>query len=287
MKNKLFFSALLAGILMLSACSSNTSSDTESNSTTTTSDTGTAVEVIAPAELSTESQTTEDWKFRYDDQLDGIIIEECLCADKSTDDRVSTQDKDIVVPQTFDGFEGKQVLEIGGGAFRRIVCKSITLPDGLLYIDKNAFERAEITVPLTIPQTVTDIGDEAFAYLKCETVILPPIDTITMNMFDHANIVSITIPPSVRTIEDFAFMHCDKLADVTFSEGLETIGIEAFLYCVLYGKTIYLPSTLKSMPTTAFYHHFSDITLVYKNTSYYISEWEQYEMLVAAIEANA
>lgn len=289
MKKYLFFSVIVAGILTLSACSSDTSS-TPTSYTSTTTTTTTSVLFIdnsPPAELSTDLQTTEDWEFRYDKELDGIIIEECLCADKSTADRVRTQDKDIIVPQTFEGFEGKQVLEIGSGAFRRIVCNSVTLPEGLLYIDKNAFESAEIGQPFVIPESVTDISDEAFLYLKCKTVILPPIETISLHLFKSAKIEHITIPETVKTIRGGAFSGCTSLTNISFSEGLETIESEAFQYCNLSGQ-ITLPSTLKELGDLAFDHYPEyNLTIIYKDIEYSMAGYKNFAPLKAAVSENS
>ena len=290
MKKYLFFSVIVAGILTLSACSSDTSSAPTSDTSTTTATTTSVlfIDNSPPAELSTDLQTTEDWEFRYDKELDGIIIEECLCADKSTADRVRTQDKDIIVPQTFEGFEGKQVLEIGSGAFRRIVCNSVTLPDGLLYIDKNAFESAEIGQPLVIPESVTDINEEAFAYLKCETVVLPPIEKLPMWLFQYADIEYIIIPESVKTIEFGAFSSCLDLSNVSFSEGLEAIKGDAFKYCNLAGQTITLPSTLKELGDLAFDHYPEyDLTIIYKDIEYSMAGYKNFAPLKAAVSENS
>lgn len=290
MKKYLFFSVIVAGILTMSACSSDTSSTVPSDTSTTTTTTTSVlfIDNSPPAELSTDLQTTEDWEFRYDKELDGIIIEECLCADKSTADRVRTQDKDIIVPQTFEGFEGKQVLEIGGGAFRRIVCNSVTLPDGLLYIDKNAFEGTEIAQPLTIPQSVTAISEEAFKSLKCETVILPPIETIPMHLFEFSDIEYISIPETVKTIKGGAFSSCLNLKDISFSEGLEVIEWGAFQYCSLTNKTIHLPSTLKELGDSVFdsYPEYN-LTLVYNGTSYSMADYGNFYPLKVAVSENS
>ena len=47
--------------------------------------------------------------------------------------------------------------------------------------------------------------------------------------FTNSTITSVIIPGSVKEIGDEAFSDCHNLADVTFNEGLEKIGTEAFM----------------------------------------------------------
>lgn len=86
-------------------------------------------------------------------------------------------------------------------------------------------------VEVVIPSDVTVIGRESFAGLA---------------------VTKLTIPSSVREIEEGAFSGCRYLTSVTFSEGLQSIGAKAFAGTAL--KEARLPSTLKVIAPRAFSH---------------------------------
>jgi hypothetical protein len=70
----------------------------------------------------------------------------------------------------------------------------------------------------TIPATVTNIGDYAFAYCM--------------------NLARVTIPDNVLSIGDAAFADCGGLTNVTIGNGVTSIGDYAFVGCGLTGLTI-------------------------------------------------
>jgi len=62
----------------------------------------------------------------------------------------------------------------------------------------------------------------------------------------------VRIDPSVKVIKDRAFQYCKKLKYVQFREGLEVIGLHAFLGCISL-VSVRLPSTTKIIRRGAFY----------------------------------
>lgn len=57
-----------------------------------------------------------------------------------------------------------------------------------------------------------------------------PVTAIGMCAFLRCNISGVTIPGSVETIEEWAFADCNNLMRLKLSEGLKSIGIEAFSF---------------------------------------------------------
>lgn len=83
-----------------------------------------------------------------------------------------------------------------------------------------------------------------------------PVVTIGVGAFDRdawntTNLVSVTIPDSVLSIEANAFDSCTMLSNVIFGESLATIGQDAFLDCSNL-TSIVLGSNLLSISNTAF-----------------------------------
>ena len=105
-----------------------------------------------------------------------------------------------------------------------------------------------------IPDTVTDIGEEAFAdcYSTLEEVkIGKNVTSIGKGAFRFSMpLKSITIPGSVISIGDEAFMSCRTLTNITLQEGVSSIGEDAFANT--YVKEITIPKSIKSLGKGAF-----------------------------------
>lgn len=105
-----------------------------------------------------------------------------------------------------------------------------------------------------IPDGVKKLGASVFEGRKIKSIKLPEtLEEIGKSSFEDCDLSSIVIPKSVKVIGKSAFFYMDdenSLKSVTFSEGLEKIGEEAFAYTQL--KSINLPSTLKEIGDEAF-----------------------------------
>jgi len=87
---------------------------------------------------------------------------------------------------------------------------------------------------LTIPESVTIIGDYAFYDCKQLTGVYIPnsVTAIGNSAFYNCNgITSLTIPNSVATIGELAFYSCDGLTSVTIPGSVITVGDYAFEWC--------------------------------------------------------
>lgn len=106
---------------------------------------------------------------------------------------------------------------------------SIILPQNLITIGPYCFESAQIK-QLTIPDTVTEIGNGAFYY--CE------------------QLVSITLPSGLQKISDYMFVYCINLTSITIPAAVTEIGAEAFAQSGFTSITI--PSTVTILGSGAF-----------------------------------
>ena len=127
------------------------------------------------------------------------------------------------------------------------------VPPGTRAIGKWAFCRSRLE-KVTIPDSVTEIGDRAFYECKSlkEITIPGSISQIGTYTFGEClSLARVTIPGSVAAIGEKAFYDCRKLAEITIPEGVVSIGDEAFSYCSAL-KEVTIPDSVVSVGKSAF-----------------------------------
>ncbi|MBP5582445.1 MAG: leucine-rich repeat protein, partial [Bacteroidales bacterium] len=142
--------------------------------------------------------------------------------------RVSNQFSlsELSIPQTVS-FKGTtyNVTSIGDNAFNYRFC------EGENYMFESFYYKlCKTLTSVTIPQSVTSIGNGAFSY--CE------------------NLTSIAIPNSVTSIGDNAFYACENLTSVTIPQSVTSIGSGTFYNCNLV--SINIPESVTSIGNNAF-----------------------------------
>lgn len=108
----------------------------------------------------------------------------------------------------------------------------ITLPSSLTAIGDNAFNGCSMT-SITIPAQVSSIGRYAFANCKNLTSIDLPqsVNTIGEGAFSQSGLRSVIIPKRVREISYNLLNNCENLSTVTLYQGITKIGAGAFAIC--------------------------------------------------------
>ena len=140
----------------------------------------------------------------------------------------------------------------------------ITFDGGIATVGENAFRSCKVLSSITIPASVTNIGNSAF-YMCCDIFNKTGLTTVTFaegskletigeQAFYYCMLSSITIPASVTSIGKSAFCYCSSLTTVTFAEGsqLETIGESAFSGCSVLSSPITIPASVTSIGKSAF-----------------------------------
>ncbi len=125
---------------------------------------------------------------------------------------------------------------------------------GTTKIEYDVFNRCDRLKSVTIPDSVTSIGDKAFEWCSgLKSVIIPDsVTSIGYSAFKGCSgLTSLTIPDGVTSIGDYAFSWCSSLTSVTIPDGVTSIGYEAFYGCS--GLTsVTLPASVTSIGVSAF-----------------------------------
>lgn len=186
-------------------------------------------------------------------------------------------DSEIVVPEKY---KGKPVTSIGKQAFYRSLwddfysdteypeITSIVLPDTITEIGDYAFAECTGLTSLTIPDSVTKIGEGAFYNCtKLVSVNIPDgITTIKPGTFAGCyDLASISIPESVSEIGNGAFQNCASLTSITLPEAVTEIAPYCFSNCnSLTSFTI--PAQITSIGAYAFEKCTSLTAMTIENT---------------------
>ena len=190
--------------------------------------------------------------------------------------------------QAFSGLYSLKTLNLGNGvkcigqnAFEGAkALKELNIPESVENINSNAFLNCTSLSIINLPDNNINFGKNVFSNtawfnsqdagvvylgkkLYCYRGAMPSNTTISIidgtnqicaYAFDgFKNLISISIPNSIKCIDDYAFNGCTNLKNITLCEGITTIGKYAFSNC--YGLTnLETPSTINKISDRAFYN---------------------------------
>ena len=184
-------------------------------------------------------------------------------------------EKDVVIPDN--------VIKIDAYAFRGKKIESVVLPNGLQRIGHNAFEHCSELKIISIPESVVEIGDEAFigcdgladqnGYIilrgilfgmvwnmertvrgvGADYVIPEGVTRIGRYAFKgHIHGKStVQLPSSLKEIGELAFWNCIGIEAISIPDGVTSIGKECFQACYEL-KTVSIPHSVQTIGENAF-----------------------------------
>lgn len=158
---------------------------------------------------------------------------------------------DVTIPSTLGGYK---VTAIGDKAFNnRDTFKSVTIPDSVTTIGDEAFKSNSLT-SIKIGKGVKTIGNNAFSFCTKLTSISIPDNVTAIGEYAFYNctgLTKVTMGKGITAIPNYAFNTCTSLKDVTIGTNVKSIGSSAFSSC--YSLTsIATPDKLTTIDSSAF-----------------------------------
>lgn len=171
--------------------------------------------------------------------------------------------------------------------------KNITIPNSLTNIGNSAFYNCSNLINITIPNSVTSIGEDAF--WNCGYLRYNEYDNgcylgndnnpyIVLIKAKNENISSCTIHTGTRFIYDYAFEYCKNLTKVSIPNSVISIGKYIFSSCSS-SINVTIPDSVTYIGDNAF----SDcevICTVHDNTCYLGNDDNPYVVLIKAAHKN-
>ena len=188
----------------------------------------------------------------------------------------------VVIPSKINGVT---VTTIGTDAFLGLNITSVTIPDSVTEIGSNAFagctnltsvnyigDWSKLTIQSGNPAVEDAVNAQLFdfAFTPDNTAVIvtkyngiaadvtipsrykgKPVTAINNAVFPNSAVTSVTIPDSVTSIPDAAFVNCSELTNISIPNSVTYIGLSAFSSCTSL-KSITLPSSLRSISEALF-----------------------------------
>lgn len=210
----------------------------------------------------------------------------------------------VILPSTISSWP---VTKIGEDALKdNTTITSVTIPDSVTEIGANAFadctnltsvnykgDWSNLTIQSGNPAVEDAVNAQLFDFAftpdntavivtnyKCKgtaaDVTIPsrykgkPVTAINNAAFPNSAVTSVTIPDSITSIPDAAFVNCSKLTNISIPNSVTYIGFSAFSSCTSL-KSITLPSSLSTIGNSAFAGCPSSMTVTYPGSK---TQWD-------------
>lgn len=167
-------------------------------------------------------------------------------------------------------YEGKTVTKIGDEAFA--YCKNlkqVTIPDTITEIGEKAFENSGLT-SVEIPASVKKIGKQAFS--DCDD-----LERVTMHsdaecgysvFYSCGSLEEFTFPENMQTLNLGFFADCYAYRNIILPDSLTFIDSQAFRSYYTNTRNMYIPPSVTEIHEDAFYNTTNGLTIYGKAGSY-------------------
>ena len=131
---------------------------------------------------------------------------------------------------------------------------TFVIPSTVTSVAKQAADYCSGLTAVQIPDSVTSLGVEAFAYCDLRQVIIPrTVTVLPAGCFTtNPHLTSVTIPETVTEIRDSVFSYCESLTAATLPAGLKVLGNSVFWGCSQL-QSIVIPEGITALEQAVFY----------------------------------
>lgn len=137
---------------------------------------------------------------------------------------------EVVIPDTIDGYT---VAFIGVAAFYGCTdLVSVTIPDSVTSIGDSAFSDCSVL-------TEIDVDEGNDAYSDIDGVLFDKLQIILIQYPCGKTDTEYSVPDSVTTIGAFAFLSCESLSSITIPDSVTSIGWGVFADCTKFTDVYY------------------------------------------------
>lgn len=146
------------------------------------------------------------------------------------------------------------IVEIGNYSFANLEgLKMMILPYGLRTIGGYSFTGTINLADIQIPDTVVEIGDQAFYRSGLTNISIPKsvMDIGTQAFAGMGNLTTVVFEGDPSSIPAYAFSDCDKLESISIPEKTSLIGNSAFANCSSL-KRVYISDAVTEIKEKAF-----------------------------------
>lgn len=174
--------------------------------------------------------------------------------------------KKLVIPSEIDGYT---VTHIGNGFINCTLLTSLTIPDSVTSIGENAFAYSSCLTSVNISENVTFMASSAFNGRSLTEItvdknnkVYHSQDNCIIRTADNTLIKGCKtslIPDYVTSIDLYAFRYCNEMTSITIPDSVTNIGGSVFEGC----------TSLAEINYTGTIEEWKKIGLAY-DTSYYI-----------------
>lgn len=266
-------SALLAAVLVVTTVSFAFSAFADQSGDYT-------YEILDENTCSITGYTGSDHDIVIPSEIDGYtVVEIGFSAFEQPEEEPRKTITSVVIPNT--------VKSIGMTAFFGTNITEIIIPEGVETIEQQAFDACRDLVSATLPSSLVTLGQSAFGSqdtklqeinLSLENQNYCSVDGIVFSK-DMTKLIqypigktakSYSIPDTVTTIGEFAFMECQALEHINIPNSVTVI--EDFAFCNTALKEIIIPQNIKNIGSWAFANNYLTTIIILSKTDFEIGE---------------
>jgi hypothetical protein len=139
----------------------------------------------------------------------------------------------VKIPATIQGIPVRAIAPASFAGNR--IINSVEIPEGVTYIGNYAFVNCRNLAYITLPSSLTFIGESFFADSGLRSIVIPEgVTTIGRNAFSGCTrLSSISLPSTIVVIDYLAFNNCTYLTTINIPDSVTSIqfSVDAFNNC--------------------------------------------------------